>query len=76
VTLLRFDAAYCSLFMCNMRRLADYPNLTAYLKRVLDIPGIRDTINIDHIKKGYYSVKSLNPNGIVPNGLDLSSLGL
>ena len=40
------------------------------------IPGIRDTVNIDHIKKGYYSIKSLNPNGIVPKGPDLSDLGL
>lgn len=76
VTLVRFDAAYHGLFKCNMRRLADYPNLTAYLKRVLDIAGIRDTVNIDHIKKGYYSIKSLNPNGIVPKGPDLADLGL
>ena len=76
VTLVRFDAAYHGLFKCNLRRLADYANLTAYLKRVLAIPGIRETVNIDHIKKGYYSIKSLNPNGIVPEGPDLSDLGL
>lgn len=76
VTLIRFDAAYHGLFKCNLRRLSEYANLTAYLKRVLDFPGIRDTVNIDHIKKGYYSVKSLNPNGIVPDGPDLSDLGL
>ena len=76
VTLVRFDAAYHGLFKCNLRRLAEYANLTAYLKRLLDMPGVRDTVNIDHIKKGYYSVKSLNPNGIVPNGPDLSDLGL
>jgi glutathionyl-hydroquinone reductase len=76
VTLVRFDAAYYGLFKCNLRQLANYPNLTTYLRRVLDIPGIRDTVNIDHIKKGYYSIKSLNPNGIVPKGPDLSYLGL
>jgi putative glutathione S-transferase len=76
VTLVRFDAAYHGLFKCNLRRLAEYPNLSAYLKRVLDIPGIRDTVSIDHIKKGYYSIRSLNPNGIVPDGPDLSDLGL
>ncbi len=76
VTLVRFDAAYHGLFKCNLRRLSEYPNLTAYLKRMLDIPGVRDTVNIDHIKKGYYSIKSLNPSGIVPEGPDLSDLGL
>lgn len=76
VTLVRFDAAYHGLFKCNLRRISEYPSLTAYLKRVLDLPGVRDTVNIDHIKKGYYSIKSLNPNGIVPNGPDLSDLGL
>ena len=76
VTLVRFDAAYHGLFKCNLRRLSEYPNLTAYLKRVLDVPGIRDTVSINHIKKGYYSIKSLNPNGIVPKGPDLSHLGL
>jgi putative glutathione S-transferase len=74
VTLVRFDAAYHGLFKCNLRRISEYPNLMAYLKRVLDIPGIRETVNIDHIKKGYYSIKSLNPNGIVPEGPDLRDL--
>ncbi|MEW9616129.1 glutathione S-transferase family protein [Shinella sp. S4-D37] len=76
VTLVRFDAAYYGLFKCNLRRLADYPALSAYTKRVLDLTGVRDTVSIDHIKHGYYSVKSLNPNGIVPLGPDLSALGL
>ena len=53
-----------------MRRIADYPNLTAYLARLLDIPAFRDTVNISHIKRGYYSIKSLNPSGIVPLGPD------
>ena len=41
---------------------------------VLDIPGVRETVDIDHIKRGYYSIKSLNPNGIVPKGPDLPGL--
>jgi putative glutathione S-transferase len=76
VTLIRFDAAYHGLFKCNRRRLADYPRLTSWLKRVLDVPGLRDTVSIDHIKRGYYSIKALNPNGIFPRGPDLSLLGL
>jgi putative glutathione S-transferase len=76
VTLIRFDAAYYGLFKCNRRRLADYPALSAYTRRVLDLPGVRGTVNIDHIKRGYYSIKALNPNRIVPLGPDLSALGL
>lgn len=76
VTLIRFDAAYHGLFKCNLRRIADYPGLSTYLKRVLAIPGIRETVSIDHIKHGYYSMKALNPQRIVPLGPDLSDLGL
>lgn len=71
VTLVRFDAAYNGLFKCNLRRLADYPSLSRYVETVISIPGIRETVNIDHIKSGYYSIKALNPNGIVPVGPQL-----
>jgi len=74
VTLVRFDAAYHGLFKCNLRRLADYPRLSAYVARVYRLPGIADTVSIDHIKRGYYSIKALNPNGIVPLGLRLDWL--
>ena len=76
VTLIRFDAAYVGLFKTNRRRIADYPNLQRFLKTVLAVPGIRDTVHIDHIKAGYYSIKALNPNGIIPAGPDLTDLGL
>ncbi len=74
VTLVRFDPAYYGLFKCNLRRIADYPGLSAYVARVLAIPGIRETVNIDHIKQGYYSIKALNPTGIVPVGPELPGL--
>lgn len=68
VTLVRFDAAYHGLFKCNLRQLRDYAALSAYLARVLAVPGVRATVSIDHIKRGYYSIRALNPNGIVPVG--------
>jgi putative glutathione S-transferase len=74
VTLARFDAAYHGLFKCNLRRVADYPALSAYLARVHRLPGVAETVSIDHIKRGYYSIKSLNPNGIVPVGPKLDWL--
>jgi putative glutathione S-transferase len=68
VTLVRFDAAYNGLFKCNLRRLSDYPNLSLYVEQMLRVPGVRETVSIDHIKAGYYSIKALNPNGIIPVG--------
>lgn len=76
VTLVRFDAAYHGLFKCNLRRLRDYPLLDRYLKSMLSVSGVRETVNIDHIKQGYYSIKALNPNGIVPVGPDMAAYGL
>ena len=74
VTLARFDAAYHGLFKCNLRRLADYVALSAYMLRFLGMPGVRETVSIPHIKHGYYSIKALNPNLIVPVGPDLPGL--
>ena len=68
VTLVRFDPAYHGLFKCNLRRLADYPRLSDYLVRMLAVPGVRATVSVEHIKRGYYSIRSLNPTGIVPLG--------
>ena len=74
VTLIRFDAAYHGLFKCNHRRVADYPALAAYTGRIHALPGVADTVSIDHIKRGYYSIKTLNPSGIVPKGPALEYL--
>ena len=71
VTLARFDAAYHGLFKCNLRRIADHANLTAYLARLIAIPAFRDAFNLDHIKRGYYSIHTLNPTRIVPLGPEL-----
>jgi len=68
VTLVRFDIAYYSLFKTNKKRLTDYKNISQYLQHIYRMQGIKDTVNIDHIKQGYYSIKALNPQGIVPEG--------
>ena len=68
VTLIRFDAAYFGLFKTNIRQLKDYPNLSRYMERVLNLPGVHETVNLDHITRGYYSVRALNPLGIRPKG--------
>ena len=68
VTLVRFDAAYHGLFKCNRNTLNTMPNLHAYMQRIYTINSIADTVNIEHIKAGYYSIKALNPSSIVPVG--------
>jgi len=73
-TLIRFDPVYVGHFKCNKRRIADYPNLQTYLRRLYAVPGVKDTVSFHHIKHHYYgSHKTINPTGIVPVGplLDL-----
>lgn len=68
-TLVRFDAVYVGHFKCNRRRIADYPNLSAYLKRLLEVDGVRETVDLGHIKRHYYqSHRHINPTGVVPVG--------
>ena len=68
VTLIRFDAAYHGLFKTNLKRIADFPHLQAFNERMLGVPGVAETVSIPHIKAGYYSIKALNPSGIIPKG--------
>ncbi len=68
-TLFRFDAVYVGHFKCNLRRLADYPELWDYARTLYQWPGIADTVNFHHIKGHYYgSHPTINPNRIVPLG--------
>lgn len=71
-TLVRFDAVYYSHFKCNKRRIDDYPNLSNYLRALYQSPGVRETVDMDHIKHHYYgSHRQINPTGIVPLGPEL-----
>ena len=65
VTMIRFDAAYHGLFKLNNHQLRDYKNVSNYMQRIYHLDGVAETVNIEHIKAGYYSVKALNPTGIV-----------
>ena len=71
-TLVRFDAVYYNHFKTNRNRLMDFPNLWAYTCELYQVPGIADTVNMDHIKYHYFaSHRSINPTGIVPKGPEL-----
>ena len=68
-TLVRFDPVYVGHFKCNIRRIADYPSLSGYMRELYQMPGIADTVVMAHIKYHYYaSHRGINPTGIVPVG--------
>lgn len=68
-TLVRFDLVYHGHFKCNLRRIVDYPALSRFVRAFLAQPGVRETLNVDHIKQHYYqSHLGINPTGIVPRG--------
>lgn len=71
VTLVRFDVAYHGLFKTNTKSIADFSALSAYLERLLKFDAFAKNTRVDHIKAGYYSIKALNPSGIVPQGPEL-----
>jgi len=67
-TLVRFDVAYFSLFKCNRNRIADYPNLLNYMRELYAVPGVADTVKPRYYVMGYYSIRRVNPTGIIPKG--------
>uniref|UniRef100_K1QDX5 Uncharacterized protein yqjG n=1 Tax=Magallana gigas TaxID=29159 RepID=K1QDX5_MAGGI len=71
-----YDEAVIGLFdaldKCNKKRILDYPNIWPYVRDIYQIPGIAETINMEHIKKHYMmSHRSINQYGIVCIGPDL-----
>ncbi len=76
VTLVRFDPVYYGHFKCNLRRIADYSNLSGYLRDLYQTDGVALTVNFDHIKRHYYGTHDdINPTRIVPIGplMDLTA---
>lgn len=74
-TLFRFDIVYYGLFKCNLRRIADYSNLSPYLRDLYQLSGVAATCDLESVKRDYYgNLFPLNPGGIIPLGPDLASL--
>lgn len=66
-TLVRFDSVYHLHFKCNRKRIVDYPNLWAYTRELYQVPGVAQTVNLDHIVRHYhYSHETINPHRIIP----------
>lgn len=75
-TLIRFDAVYHTHFKCSLRRIVDYPNLWGFVRDLYQTPGVRETVDFDHIKAHYFTSHAcINPHRIVPTGpiLDLDA---
>ncbi|KAJ3292443.1 S-glutathionyl-(chloro)hydroquinone reductase [Rhizoclosmatium sp. JEL0117] len=76
-TIVRFDPVYHGHFKCNKKTIShDYPYLLKWLRRVYQISKVKETINLEHIKKHYYmSHIQINPSKVVPvwNGPVLDS---
>ena len=72
-TLIRFDPVYHGHFKCNIKQLKDYKFIWPYVQNLFNYPGIRQTVNFEHIKNHYYqSHTMINPTGIVPKGPNLA----
>lgn len=72
-TLVRFDHVYYTHFKANHKRIADYENLSQYLRDLYQFQNVRETTHLDHIKRHYfYSHTTINPFRIVPKGPSLS----
>ena len=67
-TLVRFDVAYFSLFKCNRQRIADYPNLSNYMRELYRVPGVAGTVTPRYYVINYYSIPKVNPTMIIPKG--------
>jgi putative glutathione S-transferase len=66
-TLVRFDPVYHLHFKCNRNRLVDFPNLWAYTRELFQVPGVAETVHLDHIVRHYhFSHDTINPHRIVP----------
>ncbi|KAI8924618.1 glutathione S-transferase, C-terminal [Entophlyctis helioformis] len=75
-TIMRFDPVYHTHFKCTSGTIAhDYPAILNWCRRVYQMPGIKETVNMVHIRHHYYvSHVKINPTQIVPlwDGPDLA----
>lgn len=65
-TLVRFDTVYATHFRCTRKRVVDYPMLWRFARRIFQMPDIRQTVDFDEIRYGYYvNDGDHNPFGII-----------
>jgi putative glutathione S-transferase len=75
-TLVRFDAAYYTVFRTNRTLIREFENLWGYVRDLYQTPGFGDTTDFDAIKRHYHLSITISPNkqevNILPKGPDLS----
>ena len=71
-TAVRFDTVYHGRLNCNLKRLADYPALSAHMARLHALPGIAETVKPDHVKRHYYDDLGLVNLAIMPLGPEIA----
>jgi putative glutathione S-transferase len=75
VTLLRFDEVYVVYFKTNTRTVANSPAILNYCREIYQMPGVKETVNMEQIKAHYYcSHPELNYYSIIPRGTDFVRL--
>ncbi|MEL6236837.1 MAG: glutathione S-transferase C-terminal domain-containing protein [Pseudomonadota bacterium] len=78
-TLIRLDSVYGPLFKCLLKRVADFPGLWAFTRRMWADPRVAATVDFERMKRHYFlslihtphGAFELNPTGIVPLGPEL-----
>ena len=69
VTLVRFDEVYVVYFKTNTRSVATTPCILNYCREIYQMPGVKETVNMEQIKAHYYcSHPTLNHYSIIPRG--------
>jgi glutathionyl-hydroquinone reductase len=75
VTLVRFDEVYTVYFKTNTRFVARTPSILNYCRDIYQMPGVKETVNMEQIKAHYYtSHPRLNYYSIIPRGSDFEKL--
>ena len=64
--LTRFEAVYTPLFGFERKTLADYPNLTGYMRDMAQTFDLDDTVRFQINADSYYLSPGLNPQGVTP----------
>jgi len=71
VSLVRFDEVYAVYFKANARLVVLTPALLQYCRDIYHLPGLAETVQMDHIKSHFYaSHAEWNKYSIGPAGLN------
>ena len=74
-----FDGVYAPLFRAggSHLRTRDFPNLHGWLRRCWELPGVKESIDLEDANASYYKqLFPLNPGGLVPSTVTAKDLGL